>query len=80
MDAEGPSSAPGDQLSELERERRTKAARLTDAGIELFARRYEPRTRAAEIVARHGDLVTGEEAVDAHYRLAGRVLSRREHG
>jgi len=80
VDVEGSSSGPGDQLSELERERRTKATRLTEAGIELFARRYEPRTRAAEIVARHGGLATGEEAVDARYRLAGRVLSRREHG
>jgi lysyl-tRNA synthetase class 2 len=80
VDVEGPSSGADDELSELERERRTKATRLTEAGIELFARRYEPRIRAVEIAARHGGLATGEEALDARYRIAGRVLSRREHG
>jgi Lysyl-tRNA synthetase (class II) len=64
----------------VDEERRTKAERLSEAGVELFARRYEPRTRAAEILVRHESVSVGEELPDARYRVAGRVISRREHG
>ncbi len=67
-------------LSELERERRAKAARLTGEGVELFARRFQPRDAATALVAAHEDLEPGEEAPDSTYRVAGRVMSRREHG
>lgn len=64
----------------MDEERRTKAERLSEAGVELFARRYEPRTRAGEILVRHESVSVGEELPDARYRVAGRVISRREHG
>ncbi|GAB4249866.1 MAG: lysine--tRNA ligase [Thermoleophilia bacterium] len=67
-------------LSDLERERRAKAARLSEQGVELFARRFSPRTPVAEIVARHGSLAAGQAAEDAKVRVAGRLLARREHG
>lgn len=64
----------------MDDERRTKAERLSEAGVELFARRYEPRTQAAEILARHESVAVGEDLPEARYRVAGRVVSRREHG
>ncbi|HZK49069.1 MAG TPA: lysine--tRNA ligase [Thermoleophilia bacterium] len=67
-------------LSELERERRSKADRLSSAGVELFARRFYPRSSAHEVLSTHADLVAGESAEDAVYRVAGRVMARREHG
>jgi len=86
VSSEGPSgntggTAAGDpQLSELERERRAKAERLTQEGVELFARNYGRRTGAREILERHESLAAGESVEDAVYRVAGRVVSRREHG
>jgi lysyl-tRNA synthetase class 2 len=66
--------------SELEQERRAKAASLAEEGVELFARGFEPRTHVAEILATHGGLEAGEVAEGSHYRVAGRLLARREHG
>lgn len=43
-------------------------------------RRFHPRTRAAQVLDRHAGLDAGEKAEDVHYRVAGRVMSRREHG
>lgn len=69
-----------DDLSELERERRAKAARLAEEGLELFARRYEPRTRAREVLTRYAGLAVGEADEAATLRVAGRLVARREHG
>ncbi|MHB0979157.1 MAG: lysine--tRNA ligase [Thermoleophilia bacterium] len=86
MSSEGTPSDPGDtaaggpHLSDLERERQAKAERLTAEGVELFARRFEPRTAAAEVLRVHEALPAGESAEDAVYRVAGRVMARREHG
>jgi len=84
----GEAPAPGDvdasesghRLSELERERHAKADRLAAGGVELFARRFEPRTTAAEVLEAHDGLEAGESAKEAFYRVAGRVVARREHG
>jgi lysyl-tRNA synthetase class 2 len=66
-------------LSDLEKESRAKLARLREEGLEPYARRFQPRTRVAVVTAQHGGLEPGEESED-RYRVAGRVLSRREHG
>lgn len=68
-----------DGLSGLERESRAKLARLRDAGVEPYARRFQPRDRVADILAGHDDLEPGQET-DRRYRVGGRILSRREHG
>ncbi|NLT34492.1 MAG: lysine--tRNA ligase [Gaiellales bacterium] len=49
-------------------------------GEELYARRFWPRTTVAEIKAVYGGLQTGEDAENSDSRVAGRVISRREHG
>ncbi|MHB9150501.1 MAG: lysine--tRNA ligase [Thermoleophilia bacterium] len=67
-------------LSELDRERRAKADRLSSEGVELFARRFQPRASAREVLDTHQPLAVGESAEQAVYRVAGRVMSRREHG
>lgn len=66
-------------LTDLEKESRAKLARLQEEGVEPYARRFQPRQRVSEITARHADLESGQES-GARYRVAGRVLSRREHG
>lgn len=46
----------------------------------LYARRFWPRTAVGEIRAQYGDLGAGENAEGSECRVAGRVMSRREHG
>jgi lysyl-tRNA synthetase class 2 len=48
--------------------------------VELYARRFWPRTTVAEIKAAYGGLEVGETAEASQCRAAGRVLARREHG
>jgi lysyl-tRNA synthetase class 2 len=78
--ADGTASGSGSGLSELERERRAKAERLSVAGLDLFARRFEPRQRAREVLDAHDALEAGEAASGSVYRVAGRIVTRREHG
>jgi lysyl-tRNA synthetase, class II len=47
---------------------------------ELYARRFWPRDAVAAVLAAHPDLPAGEKAESSHYRVAGRVMTRREHG
>lgn len=46
----------------------------------MYARRFWPRTRVAEIRRRWDGLEAGETAENSNRRVAGRVLARREHG
>ena len=67
-------------LSErLVREQAAKVERLREAGVDPYARSYQPRTPAGEIIAGYGHLTAGEETED-RFRITGRVMSRREHG
>lgn len=86
MDPSAPSEGPdgGDglkaQAPEWERQRLAKVARLRGLNIEPYARSFESRTPLGEITAKHSGLATGETAEGLSYRVAGRVMSRREHG
>ena len=69
----------GGLTDRLVREQAAKVDRLRAAGVDPYARSYQPRTPAGEIIAAYGHLAAGEETQD-RYRVAGRVMSRREHG
>jgi lysyl-tRNA synthetase, class II len=58
---------------------REKLSRLRAEGVEPYARRFQPRTPLGDIVGRYDGIEAGEET-DDRYRIAGRVLARREHG
>ena len=68
------------RLPEWERDRLAKAERLRREGVEPYARSFESRTRLGEITEAHADLEPGQKAEGSHYRVAGRVMARREHG
>ena len=86
MDPSAPSEGPdgGDGLEaktpEWERQRLAKVSRLRGLNIEPYARSFESRTPLGEITATRSGLATGETAEGLTYRVAGRVMSRREHG
>ena len=67
-------------LPEWERDRLAKAERLRREGIEPYARSFEGRTLLGEITELYSALEPGTKAESSHYRIAGRVMARREHG
>ena len=67
-------------LPEWERDRLAKADRLRQGGVEPYARSFEGRTLLGEITELHSALEQGQKADDSQYRVAGRVMARREHG
>lgn len=46
----------------------------------MYARQFWPRTLVPEIRQKHEGLVPGESDESSRYRVAGRVMARREHG
>jgi lysyl-tRNA synthetase class 2 len=86
MDGPGPSGGrdegegPVAHLPEWERDRLAKAERLRNQGVEPYARSFEPRSRLSEISEKHAGLEPGVGDESSRYRVAGRVMSRREHG
>ncbi len=68
------------RLPEWERERLAKVDRLRAEDIEPYARKFEGRTRLGQITEMHGGLEPGEKAEGISYRVAGRVMAKREHG
>ncbi len=82
----GSSSLDGDgdeeslHLAEWERDRLTKLERLRAQSIEPYARRYHDRTSPDDIQQAHVGLEPGSNDEESHYRIAGRVMARREHG
>ena len=67
-------------LPEWERDRLAKLERLRHENVEPYARSFESRTRLGEITETHAGLEPGQKAESSHYKVAGRVMSRREHG
>ncbi len=64
-----------------EAERRTKAERLREEGIDPFPRDFPGRRRIAEIEAAHDPEQLGEgDHSEFSYRIAGRVTGQRGHG
>ncbi|HUK78646.1 MAG TPA: lysine--tRNA ligase [Thermoleophilia bacterium] len=60
-------------------ERRRKLARLRERGDDAFPTRFEDRDEIATLHERFDSLEAGAEAPGT-FRVAGRVMSRREHG
>ena len=58
----------------LVRDQAAKADRLRESGVDPYARSYQPRTPAGEIIAGYGHLAAGEETED-RFRIAGRVMA-----
>ena len=71
---------PGAQLPEWEQRRLAEVERLRQEGIEPYARSFPGRTSLGEIARRFAQLEIDQTAGDSHCRVAGRVMSRREHG
>jgi lysyl-tRNA synthetase class 2 len=68
-----------DEPSDLLAERRAKLDRLRDAGIEPYPHGFPDRTEVAAVRESHEAIEPGEETGD-RYRIAGRLLAKREHG
>ena len=64
-----------------EAERRAKADRLREEGIDPFPRAFPDRTPIAEILGAHDPAELGEgEHPEVSYRVAGRITGQRGHG
>src|SRR5262245_44758400 len=66
-------------MSEPSDDRRAKLERLRDEGIEPYPHSFEGRTEIAQVREAHAGIAAGEETA-ASYRVAGRLLARREMG
>jgi len=70
-----------DAAGSTEAERRAKAERLREEGVDPFPRSFPGRTGIGEILAAHDPEELGEGEHSEHsYRIAGRVTGRRGHG
>lgn len=67
-------------LPDWERDRLAKVERLRQEQLEPYARSFLSRTRLGDIVEAHVGLEAGNKDEQSVYRIAGRVLARREHG
>ena len=76
-----PQPAPTEERSpeQLVEERRAKADRLREQGIDPYPHSFPGVTPVAEIHAQHDSLEAGQET-DAQYRVAGRLTAKRGHG
>src|SRR3954467_12905823 len=70
---------PEPSPEQLVEERRAKADRLREQGIDPYPHSYPGVTAIADVHARHDDLEAGEET-DQQYRVAGRLTARRGMG
>jgi lysyl-tRNA synthetase class 2 len=68
------------QLPEWERVRLAKVERLRRENLEPYARSFLGRTPLGDITEAHTGLEPGQKAEGTRYRVAGRVMGRREHG
>ena len=66
-------------MSEPSDDRRAKLERLRSEGVEPYPHTFEGRTEIAEVREAHAEVKAGDET-DASYRVAGRLLARREMG
>ncbi len=85
MDHSGPNQGHGEEGGqaaeprEWERDRLAEIERLRRENVEPYARNFLGRTPVAQITTAHAVLEPGQKD-DVHYRVAGRVMARREHG
>ncbi len=69
----------GDQPTDVTDERRRKLARLRERGGVVFPTSFDDRDEIAALHEHYDALEPGAEAPGTH-RVAGRIMSRREHG
>ncbi len=67
-------------LEDLMAARRKKLEALINAGIEPYPYRFEPNAHTSTIKKEFADLGTEEEKREATFRLAGRIVARRDFG
>jgi lysyl-tRNA synthetase class 2 len=70
---------PERPIEHLVSERRQKAARLREAGVDPYPHAFEGREEIAAVRGAHEDLEAGEETESKH-RIAGRIMARRGMG
>jgi lysyl-tRNA synthetase class 2 len=71
----------GAAAGSTEAERRAKADRLREEGVDPFPRSFPDRNRIAEILDAHDPEQLGEgKQAEFSYRIAGRVTGKRGHG
>ena len=71
---------PEAQLPEWEQERLAEIERLRGENVEPYARSFTGRVPLGKIAEDYAHLETDQKAEGSHCRIAGRVMSRREHG
>jgi lysyl-tRNA synthetase, class II len=79
--AEAEAGSAEAEAGSTEAQRRAKAERLREEGVDPFPRSFPGRTRIEQIHAAHdpGELGEGEHS-EHSYRIAGRVTGERGHG
>jgi lysyl-tRNA synthetase, class II len=64
----------------LRAEKRRKLHELKKAGINPYPYSFDRNAHTFEIVQRHSNLVSGEKLPETHYRIAGRLMTKRDMG
>lgn len=80
VDARDGAATAGSHEAEVMQGRREKLARLREAGVDPFPRRFPDRTEIATVYSAHEGLGEPGEYPDHRYRIAGRVVAERGHG
>jgi lysyl-tRNA synthetase class 2 len=70
---------PAPSVESLVDERRAKADRLREQGVEPYPHSFPGVVAVETVPAAHGDLEAGDET-ESSYRVAGRLTARRGHG
>ena len=68
-----------ESTNELMQQRIDKIQDFRDHGIEPYPYRYDPDTTAEQILATHSE-TTNEPNLDKKVRVAGRIITKRDHG
>ncbi len=64
----------------LRAEKRRKLHELKKAGINPYPYSFDRNAHTNEIVQRHSNLVAGEKLTETHYKIAGRLMTKRDMG
>ena len=68
-----------ESTNELMQQRIDKIQDFRDHGIEPYPYRYDPDTTAEQVLATHSE-TTNEPNLDKKVRVAGRIITKRDHG
>jgi lysyl-tRNA synthetase class 2 len=64
----------------LRAEKRRKLNELRKAGINPFPYSFERNATTVEIAEKHSGIASGEKLTDTHYKIAGRLMTKRDMG